>query len=94
MPRVVDEMQTDTQTTNNNSVSATKGSNEMAARSDTSSILRDVDQRAAMLAAIVLLRVAEQEWKGLSPRNAVLAAASELGIDPARVLDYVKKVKA
>lgn len=41
---------------------------------------------SAEFVAVFVLRVARHEQDGLSPSCAVLAAASELGIDPAGVL--------
>lgn len=63
----------------------------MSSENGTSPTTGDPDRNAVLLAAL-LLRVAEQEQAGLNGRNAVLAAGSELGIDPAAILRYPKEV--
>lgn len=57
----------------------------------TSPTTQDPDRYAVRL-AVLLLRIAEQERAGLNSRNAVLAAGSELGIDPAAILRHSEEV--
>jgi len=53
------------------------------------------EKRACLLAAALLLRAAEQEERGgLSRRNAVLSALTEVGLDPALILRRAREVQA
>jgi hypothetical protein len=51
-------------------------------------------QEALAALACLLIRVDEHERGGLTRRCAVLAAGSELGIDPATVVRRVREVAA
>ena len=56
---------------------------------------REPDPNTAILVATLLLRVAKQKERGgLSRRTAVLAAATELGVDPALILRSAEEVQA
>jgi hypothetical protein len=53
------------------------------------------DREAVFAAAILLLHVVRHEERGgLSNRVAVLSAASQLGVDPVRLLHRLEEVRA
>jgi hypothetical protein len=68
----------------------------MAARNGAMPTATDGDDapKAAAVVACFLIRVDEHERDGLTRRCAVLAAGSELGIDPATVVRRVREVAA
>ena len=53
-----------------------------------------VECRAVEATASFLLRVEKQERKGLTPRCAVLAAGTEVGLDPADLIRRARRPAA